>query len=57
LCDRVAIIATPGRLVWTGDVTPLATGQSVEWQGRRFDSLESLYLACAGRSSAALEWV
>jgi len=57
LCDRVAIIATPGRLVWTGDVTPLATGQSVERQGRRFASLERLYLDCAGRSSAALEWV
>ena len=57
LCDRVAIVTSPGRLVWAGEVTALATGQSLERRGQRFSSLESLYLDCVGRHSAGLTWV
>jgi ABC-2 type transport system ATP-binding protein len=57
LCDRVAIVTSPGRLIWTGDITPLVAGHAVERQGRQFQSLESLYLDCVGQRATALEWI
>src|SRR6516225_1810162 len=42
LCDRVAIITRPGKLVWQGDITMLAHDGAVQFDGREFDSLEEL---------------
>jgi ABC-2 type transport system ATP-binding protein len=57
LCDRVAIVTAPGRLAWTGDVSPLLRGLPIERQGQSFGSLEALYLRCAGQKTAALTWI
>src|ERR1700759_4204013 len=38
LCDRVAIITRPGKLVWQGDITALSKDGTVECDGQQFDS-------------------
>jgi ABC-2 type transport system ATP-binding protein len=57
LCDRAAIIRTPGRLVWEGDLRPLATGGAIDVGGRSFPTLESLFLHIAGERYPTLEWL
>src|SRR5215472_16287639 len=44
LCDRVAIVTRPGKLVWQGDITALAAGGAISFDGREFRSLEPLFL-------------
>jgi ABC-2 type transport system ATP-binding protein len=51
LCDRVAIVTRPGKLVWQGDVTAL------EHEGKRFDALEALFLHLTGERYADLNWL
>lgn len=55
-CDEVAIIRAGG-LAWRGEMRQLATGGAIEWQGRRFSSLEALYLTLVGENGARLEWL
>jgi ABC-2 type transport system ATP-binding protein len=57
LCDRVAIVTRPGKLVWQGDITALAQGGSVEHEGERFDALEPLFLHLTGERYADLNWL
>lgn len=57
LCDRVAIIAQPGRLVWDGDVTALARGGLLQHGARSFKSLELLFLDLTGQRHADLGWL
>jgi ABC-2 type transport system ATP-binding protein len=57
LCDRVAIIAPPGRLVWDGDVTALARGGLLQHGTRSFKSLELLFLDLTGQRHADLGWL
>ena len=57
LCDRVAIITKPGKLVWQGDITALATDGALECDGRRFESLEALFLHLTGEKYADLNWL
>lgn len=57
LCDRVAIIKSPGRVVWDGDLTPLSEDGTVVVEGREFSTLEALYLHIAGERYATLEWL
>jgi ABC-2 type transport system ATP-binding protein len=58
VCDRVAIITRPGKVVWEGDITPLAAGGLVSSEGRDFDTLESLFLHVAGDTKGhALTWI
>lgn len=57
LCDRVAIITTPGKLVWEGDIRPLIEDQPLIADGREFRTLESLYLQVSGQRSARLSWI
>jgi ABC-2 type transport system ATP-binding protein len=57
LCDRVAIIKSPGRMVWEGDVRSLAEDRSILFQGEQFGTLEALYLHVAGERYAALDWL
>ena len=57
LCDRAAIIAKPGRLLWEGDLVPLAAGGRLSMDDRKFASLEALYLYACGPRSTTLSWV
>jgi ABC-2 type transport system ATP-binding protein len=57
LCDRVAIIKSPGRIVWQGDLKPLAEHGSIAVDGQSFTTLEGLFLHIAGERYANLEWL
>ena len=57
LCDRVAIIRSPGRVVWEGDLTPLSREGTLVVDGRAFSTLEALFLHIAGERYAKLEWL
>jgi ABC-2 type transport system ATP-binding protein len=57
LCDRVAIVTRPGRLVWEGDITALSRGGSLEHEGQSFDALETLFLRLTGERYADLNWL
>lgn len=57
LCDRVAIVTRPGKLVWQGDITALWRDGSVECDGRQFDALEPLFLHLTGERYADLNWL
>ena len=57
LCDRVAIVASPGRLLWEGDITSLTQNGALVVDGRAFPSLEELFLHLTGRRDAQLDWV
>jgi ABC-2 type transport system ATP-binding protein len=57
LCDRVAIITKPGKLVWQGDITALAHAGMVQFDGREFDSLEELFLHLTGQRYDDLKWL
>jgi len=57
LCDHVAIIRSPGRLVWEGDLTALQTNRPIKTDGEEFRTLESLFLHLTGERHATLEWL
>jgi ABC-2 type transport system ATP-binding protein len=57
LCDRVAIVTRPGKLVWQGDITVLAHGGAIEYEARQFDALEPLFLHLTGERYADLNWL
>lgn len=57
LCDRVAVITAPGRLLWEGDIRPLANEQPLLVNGGEFRTLEAFYLHATGRRGARLDWV
>lgn len=58
LCGRAAIIDKPGRLLWEGDITPLAANRPIATGGREFYSLEDLYLHVSGKPhDAPLDWL
>jgi ABC-2 type transport system ATP-binding protein len=57
LCDRVAIVTRPGKLVWQGDITALAKDGTIECGGREFRALEPLFLHLTGEKYADLNWL
>ncbi|HEY1338069.1 MAG TPA: ABC transporter ATP-binding protein [Bryobacteraceae bacterium] len=58
LCTQVAIITRPGKLVWHGDITVLAQDDgAIEFDGRKFDALEPLFLHLTGERYADLNWL
>ena len=57
LCDEVAIITRPGKLVWQGDITVLAADGAIEFQGQQFRALEPLFLHLTGERYADLNWL
>ncbi len=57
LCDEVAIITKPGKLVWQGDITRLAEGGAIEFDGKEFDALEPLFLHLTGERYTDLNWL
>jgi ABC-2 type transport system ATP-binding protein len=57
LCDQVAIVTKPGKLVWEGDITALAGDGAIEFDGQRFTALEALFLHLTGEKYADLKWL
>lgn len=57
LCDQVAIVTKPGKLVWGGDITALAHDGAIEFEGQRFEALEALFLHLTGEKYADLNWL
>jgi len=58
LCEEVAIITRPGKLVWQGDITVLGKeGGAIEQDGKRFDALEPLFLHLTGERYTDLNWL
>ena|ERR1051326_4413402 len=52
LCEEVAIITRPGKLVWQGDIRALHNQGAIQHDGRDFRALEPLFLHLTG---AAIE--
>jgi ABC-2 type transport system ATP-binding protein len=48
LCDEVAIITRPGKLVWQGDIRALQNQGAIQHDGREFRALEPLFLHLTG---------
>jgi len=57
LCDQVAIITKPGKLVWQGDITVLANDGAIAYDGKQFDALEPLFLHLTGERYTDLNWL
>ena len=57
LCQQVAIITRPGKLVWQGDITVLANDGAIEFDGQHFRALEPLFLHLTGQRYADLNWL
>jgi ABC-2 type transport system ATP-binding protein len=57
LCDRVAIIDRPGRLLWEGSIRELEQDREIVVDGRQFKTLETLFLHLTGRRDVRLDWV
>jgi len=57
LCQKVAVITKPGKLVWEGDITALAGDGAIEFEGQKFNALESLFLHLTGEKYADLKWL
>ena len=57
LCDEVAIITKPGKLVWQGDIPVLAQDGTIAFDGKQFDALEPLFLHLTGERYTDLNWL
>jgi len=57
LCDTVAIITRPGKLLWQGDITVLARDGAISFNGENFRALEPLFLHLTGERYADLNWL
>jgi ABC-2 type transport system ATP-binding protein len=57
LCEEVAIVTKPGKLVWQGDVTVLAKDGAIHFDGQDFRALEPLFLHLTGTRYADLNWL
>ena len=57
LCQEVAIITKPGRLVWSGDITALGRDGAIHFDGKDFHALEALFLHLTGERYADLNWL
>ncbi len=57
LCTEVAIIASPGKLVWHGDITTFGREGAIVYDGKEFDALEPLFLHLTGERHVALNWL
>jgi len=56
LCDDVGIIHF-GKLAWRGELKNLSGGGDIECDGRRFATLEALFLHIAGEQHRRLSWL
>jgi ABC-2 type transport system ATP-binding protein len=55
LCEEVAIITRPGKLVWQGDM--LGRNGAIRHGGKEFDALEPLFLHLTGERYTDLNWL
>jgi ABC-2 type transport system ATP-binding protein len=57
VCQEVAIIASPGKLVWQGNITTFGRDGAISYDGREFDALEPLFLHLTGERNVELNWL
>ena len=57
LCSQVAIITSPGKLVWQGDISALDRDGTISHDGQEFRTLEQLFLHLTGERYAQLDWL
>src|SRR5215469_4715219 len=57
LCQQVAIVTSPGKLVWQGDITAFERDEAITHDGKQFDSLEPLFLRLTGQKYDELAWL
>ena len=57
ICQEVAIIAAPGKLVWHGDITTFGREGAISYDGKEFDALEPLFLHLTGEKHVELGWL
>jgi ABC-2 type transport system ATP-binding protein len=57
LCEHVAIITRPGKLVWEGDISVLHREGAIHFDGQDFRALEPLFLHLTGERYADLNWL
>ncbi len=57
LCEEVAIVTKPGKLVWQGDITVLARDGAIQHDGKEFHALEPLFLHLTGERYTDLNWL
>jgi ABC-2 type transport system ATP-binding protein len=57
LCEEVAIVTKPGKLVWQGDITVLGRDGAIEHDGKQFHALEPLFLHLTGEHYTDLNWL
>jgi ABC-2 type transport system ATP-binding protein len=57
LCEQVAIITKPGKLVWQGDITQFGREGAIRFDGKEFDALEPLFLHLTGERRVDLSWL
>jgi ABC-2 type transport system ATP-binding protein len=57
LCNEVAIVTRPCRLVWSGSLAQLTAEGVMPHDGHWFRSLEQLFLYVAGERHARLTWL
>jgi ABC-2 type transport system ATP-binding protein len=57
LCQEVAIITKPGKLVWSGDITALGRDGAIQYDSQTFQALEPLFLHLTGERYADLNWL
>jgi ABC-2 type transport system ATP-binding protein len=57
ICNEVAIVVSPGKLVWQGDITALEGKGVLRHGGQNFTSLEELFLHLTGQRQPIVEWL
>ena len=57
VCQEVAIVTRPGKLVWQGDIRALSNDGTVNCNGQEFRALEPLFLHLTGERYADLNWL
>jgi ABC-2 type transport system ATP-binding protein len=57
LCERAAIIRSPGQLLWEGDITAFAEDRPLLVDGQEFRTLEALFLHLTGERYVDVGWL
>ncbi len=57
LCEHVAIIIRPGKLVWQGDIKVLRDEGAIQFDGKEFRALEPLFPHLTGERYTDLNWL
>jgi ABC-type uncharacterized transport system ATPase subunit len=57
LCQQVAIITSPGKLVWHGDITTFGRDGAISYDGQEFEALEPFFLHLTGERRVELNWL